>query len=135
MSTHFGKLNLASLKSHRIVEFPQGKEKNAPKIKCIVIPIEKNGLFHSEKGNVFVDLVIFDLKTPQTDKDGAITQTHIIKQSLPKDVREKMTKEEQLAMPIIGSLCIIDGNTTQVEKAAVQDDSFSAPDTGDDLPF
>ena len=131
---NFGKLNLAALASHKIVEFPQGKEKNAPKIKCIVIPIEKNHLFLSDKGNVFLDLVAFDLKTPQTDKDGAVTQTHIVKQSLPKDVREKMTKEEQMAMPILGGLCILgfSGNGN-IEKEATQDTSFTASD--DDLPF
>lgn len=131
----FGKINLAALASHKIVEFPQGKEKDAPKIKCIVIPIEKNNLFLSDKGNVFLDLVVFDLKKPQVDKDGATTQTHIVKQSLPKDVREKMTKEEQLAMPILGGLCMLSGNGFVQEKQAVEDNSFSAPDTGDDLPF
>lgn len=129
---HFGKINLAALSSHKIAEFPvKGSDE---KIKCIVLPIEKNNLFLSEKGNVFLDLVAFELKTPLLDKDGAVLQTHLLKQSLPKDVRAKMTKEESMAQPIIGSMAIIEN--FNFEKPAEQDTSFTAEgDTGDDLPF
>lgn len=79
-----------------------------------------------------MDIVMFSQKEPMKDKDGAIIQTHLVKQSLPKEVREAMTKEEQMAQPIIGSLCII-GAGMQQERVAVQDTSI--PDTDDDLPF
>lgn len=127
----FGKINLAALPSHRIMEFPVAGSKTE-KIECIVIPIKKNHLFRSEKGNVYMDIVMFSQKEPMKDKDGAIIQTHLVKQSLPKEVREAMTKEEQMAQPIIGSLCII-GAGMQQERVAVQDTSI--PDTDDDLPF
>lgn len=132
----FGKINLAALPSHKIVEFPQGKGKDAKMIKCIVLPIEKNNMFISEKGNVYLDLVIFAMKNPQTDKDGGVTQTHIVKQSLPKAVRESMTREEQQAQPILGGMVIYAGDRNTAERQAEQDASFTA-DAGsdDDLPF
>ena len=129
---HFGKINLAALSSHKIAEFPvKGSDK---KIKCIVLPIEKNNLFLSDKGNVYIDIVAFELKTLTLDKDGAVTQTHIVKQSLPKKVRDAMSKDEQMNQPIIGSMAIV--SSTGFEKPAEEDSSFSASaDDGGDLPF
>lgn len=126
----FGKINLAALESHKIAMFPTS-DPNV-KIECIVIPIEKNHLFKSDKGNVYLDIVAFEQKVPQTDKDGAITQTHLVKQSLPKEIREKQTKEEKMAQPIIGSLCILGKNIT--ERQAIVDKDLGEP-TEDDLPF
>ena len=122
-----GKINLAALSSHRIstIKTNEGEQK------AIIIPIEKNKLFLSEKGNVYLDVIGFEMQKPQTDKDGGITQTHIIKQSLPKDVRDKMTKEEQMAQPIIGSAAIIIFEVQETQ--AIQDDSFEPSE--DDLPF
>ena len=128
----FGKLNLAAFESHKIVSFPTSDPK--VKIECIVIPIAKNNLFKSDKGNVYLDLVAFEQKNPQTDKDGAITQTHLVKQSLPKEIREKQTKEEKMAQPIIGSLCILGGKFSQTEHQAVVDKDLGEP-SEDDLPF
>lgn len=88
-----GKMNLAML--HHVVKEIKGE---TGMVKCLVIPIEKNHLFEGKDGNFYLDLIAFDLKN--TTKD----QTHLVKQSLPKDVREKMTKEELEAMPIIGNL-------------------------------
>lgn len=127
----FGKINLAALASHRVMEISVAG--STEKIKAIVIPIEKNNLHLSEKGNVFLDLVLYKIKEPKKDKDGAITQTHLIKQSLPKEVREKMTKDEMMAQPILGSLLINDFDGTFVEKPATQDESLAGND--DDLPF
>lgn len=126
----FGKINLAALESHKIAMFPTS-DPNV-KIECIVIPIEKNHLFKSDKGNVYLDIVAFEQKVPQTDKDGGITQTHLVKQSLPKEIREKQTKEEKMAQPIIGSLCILGKNIT--ERQAIVDKDLGEP-TEDDLPF
>lgn len=123
------KINLAALPSHKIVKVNVGGEP----VDAILIPIAKNNLFLSDKGNVFMDLVLFENKEPLKDKDGLIIQTHMIKQSLPKDVREKQTKEEKMNQPIIGSACII-GNFVRDEKPAIQDEDVSVPEE-DDLPF
>ena len=127
----FGKLNLAAL-NHQIAKF-NSKSSKEP-IECIVIPIEKNNLFKSDKGNVYLDLVAFKLKEPTKDEDGAVQQTHLVKQSLPKTVREKMTDEEKNSQPIIGSLNVYSGGAFTESKPNL-DDSFT-PDPGDDdLPF
>ena len=113
----FGKINLAKFK-HAI---KKGKTGQA----CIVIPIDDNKFFHSEKGNVFLDIVAFELREKEEGGD-----THIISQSLPKEVREKMTEEEKNAQPIIGNLKVssFDGevNATPVSDTLEEDD---------DLPF
>ena len=128
----FGKINLATLR-HKIVTFD--KKGSKEKIECIVIPIKDNHLFKSEKGNVFADLVIFKMKEPQKDKDGATTQTHLIKQSLPKEVREKQTDAEKREQPIFGSLNMYDGDGTYVEREAKEDSSIGDTEKDEDLPF
>lgn len=127
----FGKLNFAALESHAVAEFP--KKGQEEKIKCLVIPIKENHLFMSEKGNIYMDIVAFERKEPMKDKDGAIVQTHLVKQSLPKEVRDKMTDEQKRNQPIIGSLTILGGTFT--EKQAIPDDSIDTGVDGDDLPF
>jgi len=123
MSTIVGKINLASL-THVIQE---KKNKAGEMIKCVVIPIEQNHLFQSEKGNLFMDLIAFDLKELKDD------QSHLVKQSLPKAVREKMSKEDQEKLPIIGSLNVNfgGGGGNQVNNAA----GGAVLSEEDDLPF
>lgn len=123
----FGKINLAAMPSHAIMKTKDGQE-------CIILPIKKNNMFLSEKGNVYLDLIAFERKTPQTDKDGAITQTHLVKQSLPKAVREAQTEQEKMDQPIIGSLTILGGGQN-IEKPSVPDPGLAADMSGDDLPF
>ena len=90
-----GKIALTGLK-HVLME----KKGQSGMIKGIFIPIAANDLFFSDKTNtVYLDLVAFEMKA--TGKNG---ETHIVKQSLPKAARDKMTKEEQNAMPILGNL-------------------------------
>ena len=60
--------------------------------RCLVVPIEDNHLFESvnEDGSpkaVYLDLNAFALREPKYE------QTHIVKQSLPKDVRESMNRK------------------------------------------
>ena len=88
-----GKINLAKL--HHVLQMQKGK---TGEVECLVIPIEKNNLFKGKDGNVYLDIVGFDLK------DTSKGDTHLIKQSLPKDIRDKMSKEELEAMPILGNL-------------------------------
>ena len=128
----FGKINLAALR-HKIGTFDKKGSKEI--IECIVIPIKDNHLFKSEKGNVFIDLVVFEMKEPQKDKDGAVTQTHIVKQSLPKEVREKQTDAEKREQPILGNLNIYQGQNGFVEKEAKEDESIGSAEDDEDLPF
>lgn len=125
----YGKLNLAALPSHKVVEF---KAKDGTPLECLVLPIKKNHLFKSEKGNIYLDLVAFRNKEPKLNKDGGVEQTHLVKQSLSKEVRDAMTDEQKKQQPIIGNLNIFDG--AFVEKQAKPDAEIGDA-SGDDLPF
>ena len=100
--------------------------------KCLVIPIEDNNLFVSANADgtpkaVYLDLSAFALREPKYD------QTHLVKQSLPKEVREKMSKEELDAMPILGGMKAFENVSNNAA------DACNAPivgvDSVDDLPF
>lgn len=100
--------------------------------RCLVVPIEDNHLFVSadEKGApkaVYLDFNAFALREPKYE------QTHLIKQSLPKDVRESMTKEDLDAMPILGGMKTLD--TTSNNAAQTCSAPFAQPEENEDLPF
>ena len=84
------KINLAALK-HVEMEL---KSKDGSTVKGMFIPYEANHVFVSDKGGRNIDLISFEYKEKKE------WGTHMTKQSLPKDVREKMTDEEKNAMPI-----------------------------------
>jgi len=122
------KINLAALKN---VEFEMPR-KDGTKVRGMFIPYEANHIYVSDKegGGRYLDLISFDRKAA-TDQ-----ATHITKQSLPKDVREKMSDEEKKAMPIVGDL--------KVWGAAVHQEAsgnpapaqvFDPSSFADDLPF
>ena len=121
-----GKLNLAKLIHVKM----EKKGKNGI-VKGLFIPIEVNHLYNSEAtGNVYLDLVAFGLKDP---KDN---QTHLVRQSLSKDVREAMSDKEQKSIPIIGSLNNMESSGgsghTETPNDAGEGKSFTEDD---DLPF
>ena len=101
--------------------------------RCLVAPIEDNHLFESvnEDGSpkaVYLDLNAFALREPKYE------QTHIVKQSLPKDVRESMTKEQLDAMPILGGMKPL--VNPSANAATASNAPFAQPTEDDsDLPF
>ena len=118
MHTH--KINLTKLKS--AIKTLKGK---SGEVECIIIPIAENRLYKGEKG-VYLDLVGWEKKEIKEDK-----QTHLIKQSLPKEVLDKMSDEEKNAMPILGG-------TTDWTKINPETKSEALDGIGeiqDDLPF
>lgn len=117
-----GKINLAGL--IHVVQEKKGKSGN---VKCLVIPIEQNHLFHSQdSGAVYLDLIAFEMREA---KDYG---THIVKQSLPKDVRDAMSEEDKKKQPILGNLLMGgDGGATPQNNNAA--DTVLTED--DDLPF
>ena len=119
------KLNLAILK-HKVLEL-KGK---SGMVKGIFIPIEANHLYHSvEKGNVYLDLVGFDITKPaEGQKD-----THLVKQSFSKEIREKMTEEEKKAVPVIGNHTVL-GSGGSAAAPQTMDDPLDSGDM-DELPF
>jgi len=111
------KINLQNL--HCVCRFEKGA---AGPVECLIIPLEKNHLFKGEKG-IYLDMTAFELKEK---KDN---QTHLIKQSLPKDVYSKMTEEQKKAAPILGNL------STWEHKEADPVSDGKTLETDSDLPF
>ena len=121
------KLNLRQLNSH--VMPLKGKE---GMINCLVIPIAENSLFVGKKG-VYLDLQAWEIKDKKPDRK----QTHIIKQSYPKEVFDQLTDAQKQSIPIIGDAILWGGfqehepNNFDVSTPGPND---LAPQE-DDLPF
>lgn len=113
------RINLAALKH----TFTKRKLQSGEEVECLVIPIDLNHLFKSEKGNVYLNTIGFDVKTP-TDHS-----THIIKQSFKKEFLDSLTEDQKNAFPILGNHLAYGSvpNENRVEMEAVEQD--------DDLPF
>lgn len=118
-NTISGKLNLMQLKA--AIRRMDGK--NGP-IDCVIIPIEANHLFQGDKG-IYLDIIAFENKT----KNDAIKDTHLVKQSLPKEILGAMSDEEKKSQPIIGNLRVW-GEWTESESQSdmtVQDEITGLP--------
>jgi len=116
-----GKINLLMLKGAVKKMKAQSGE-----IDCLVIPIIQNDLFKGKNG-IYLDFIAFEVKNPKDDQKD----THLIKQSLPKEIREGMSDEELKAMPILGNLAVWSEKTQQTETV-----TNSEPiDEDDQLPF
>lgn len=122
------KLNLLKLKRAGIMQI-QGR---TGVLRCLVIPVEDNNIFVTTDENnhpkaAYIDLTAWELKNPKYD------ETHMIKQSLPKEVREKMTDEEKKAIPILGGLkpVIFESQNAASSCAA----PIAQTQNSDDLPF
>lgn len=128
MTDFNGKLNLLKLKRAGIMQI-QGR---TGVLRCLVIPVEDNNIFVTTDENnhpkaAYIDLTAWELKNPKYD------ETHIIKQSLPKEVREKMTDEEKKAIPILGGLkpVIFESQNAASSCAA----PIAQTQNSDNLPF
>ena len=118
------KINLAALKNAAIIT--SGKNKD---VDCLLIPIAQNNLFRSEKGAVYLDLIGFE--TPTDKRKGK--DTHLVKQSLSKDLQDKMSEEEKKAMPILGNH--IDWDQSGESSSERVESSATIVADVDDLPF
>lgn len=119
MSRISGKINLLNLHAQRKMMTAQSGT-----IECLIIPIDKNRLFVGEKG-VYLDLIGFEIEKPiEGNKD-----THLLKQSFSKEVREGMTEEQLKSLPILGNLRVWDANSSEPLSNTDTQDELS------DLPF
>jgi|SRR5690554_2458972 len=121
-----GSINLSALK-HAVREV----DAKGGKTKALIIPLKENNLEQHTNGNVYMNIVAFENKT-QND-----FSTHMVKQSLKKDVRDAMSDEEKRSQPILGNLMADKPKT--VESNNCSDDldlpENSSSDDDDDLPF
>lgn len=113
-----GKINLSALE-HSVQTSKKG-------VKFIAIPIEKNNLFQSDKGNVYLDI------SCNEHLNSEKKQTHIVNQSVPKEVYEKLKEAGEYA-PSLGNLTDWDklggGGGESAPNVSTEDMEM------DDLPF
>ena len=121
MSRISGKLNLLQL--HAVVKTMTGQ--TGP-VECLVIPIAKNRLFKGDKG-IYLDIVGFEIDPAKRNANSK--DTHILKQSFSKEVREAMTEDELRSLPILGNLQVWDGASSAepVSSSVVQDEIENLP--------
>jgi hypothetical protein len=101
------------------------KDKAGVPVECVVIPIDKNHLVKGEKG-VYADFAAFEFKNKQENSKD----THLIKQSLPKEWFQAMSDEDKKAMPIFGNLRVWEERSEQEPTS-----STTAVEESDGLPF
>ena len=128
MTTFTGKINLLRLKNSCIVTV---KGKSAAK-KGVFIPIEDNNLFISADDDLKPRGAYIDFTAWENREPGKYGDTHSLRQSLPKEVRERMTDEELRAVPYFGNM-----KPFTIENAAKEVEAPVAQMAGqdDDLPF
>lgn len=99
MSNFTGKINLLKLKKSCVMAL-KGKESY---VKCVVIPIEENQIYiteddrHQAKG-AYLDFMAYE------NQNSQYGDTHSLRQTYPKEVRERMTDDEKKKIPYIGNL-------------------------------
>lgn len=120
------RVNLRQLKSHKTELIG----KSGKKIKVLIIPIEENKLFEGEKGD-YLDITGHEIKERKNDSKD----THLLKQSFPKEVYDAMSDEEKQSYPILGN-AIVWGRqeANPVQSQELQSTEINLSDA-DDLPF
>lgn len=115
------KLNLAKLKNVRVANI-KGNTCTKP---CVIIPVEDNDIFISEKNGFYLEATAIEMKQQNYG------QSHLIKRRVPKEKFNQMTDEEKKAQPIIGSLSPMKAQSAQVTETVevVQGENM------DDLSF
>lgn len=129
MTNFNAKLNLMKLSRVGIMNV-QGRTGT---LRCLVIPVEENHLFVSTDDNnhaksAYLDLSAWELQNPKYE------ETHMLKQSLPKEVREQMDDEQKKNMPILGGMKPIEVKPAE-NSAMTCDAPFAQVVNDEDLPF
>lgn len=128
MSNFQGKLDFLKLKNACVISV---NGKSGAK-KGVFVPIEDNGLFVTTDENNKAKGAYFNFAVFENKQVGKYGDTHMIKQSIGKDTRSKMSDEEKRAIPILGNMKPMElQNASQAVEAQV------APSVQeeDDLPF
>lgn len=92
------------------------------KVKCVVIPVDENDIFVSEKGGIYKDFTAIEMK------EERYGQTHLLKPSVPSEKYKAMTEEEKKSINIVGSLSPLKQKGAEVTTEATVD-------VDDDVPF
>ena len=128
MSSYSGKMNLLKFRNACIVSV-KGK---ASTKRGVFIPIDDNNLFISADENLKPKGAYIDFTAWENQQPGKYGDTHSIRQSLAKEVRERMTDDELKAVPYFGNMkpYTLDNAAKTVEAPSAQVDEGL-----EDLPF
>lgn len=123
MANYGIKIDLLKLKNSFVTNL-KGKAETK---RCLVIPIDDSGVYLGEKG-VYLNCTAFEMR------EQRYGDTHVLKQSLPKETYQAMSEEERNAQPILGALKPIEPQQRQMPVTQTTD-AAGAVDDPDDLPF
>ena len=136
MANISSRINMTLLKHVRREMTGQGGKK----IDCLIIPIDENHLYKGEKG-VYLDLTSIEIKDKSKQAPGQ-KDTHLIKQTLPKDFYETLTDEQKQSYPILGNTIdwskVAPSEPQPAQSATLSEsavDAYNDADGPDDLPF
>lgn len=105
------------------------KDRNGSSIDCLAIPIGINNLSVADNNEIYLNMVAWE---SDKLKNG---QTHLLKQSLPKELVDRMSDEEKKSMPILGSVKPMKSESRPLEVYEVPASAPAEPAPADDLPF
>lgn len=128
MANYTGRLNLLKFKNACIITV-QGK--SAPK-KGVFIPIEDNAIFVTAGDDQKARGAYIDFMAWENQQPGKYGDTHGIRQSLPKEVRGRMTEEQLKAVPYFGNM---KPHEVQNASQTVEAPATQVEETTDELPF
>lgn len=105
-------------------------DRNGNKVDCLAIPIELNNLSVSNSNEIYLNLVGWE---SDKLKDG---KTHLLKQSLPKEIVERMSEDDKKNMPIMGNVAPMKKKEAPMEVYSYGAAPAPAPvQETNDLPF
>ena len=128
MGNFQGKLDFLKFKNSCVISV---KGKTGEK-KGVFVPIEDNDIFVTTDENNKAKGAYFNFAVFENKQVGKYGDTHMIKQSIGKDARSKMSDEEKRAIPILGNM-----KPMEFQNAAQTVEAPFAPSVQeeDDLPF
>lgn len=102
--------------------------KNSSK-NCICIPTDATGVFVGSKG-VYIDLRISEL----AEDKQRYEDTHIVRQSFPKDMYEQLSEDDRRSIPLLGGMRPINTTVKYINKE-VRNAQQQQVEAADGLPF
>ena len=130
MGNFQGKLDFLKFKNSCVISV---KGKTGEK-KGVFVPIEDNDIFVTTDENNKAKGAYFNFAVFENKQVGKYGDTHMIKQSIGKDARSKMSDEEKRAIPILGNMKPMEfQNAAQTVEAPVA--PVVQEEEDDSLPF
>lgn len=128
MNNYSGKMNLLKFKNACIVTV-QGETQAK---RGVFIPIDDNNLFISADEDLKAKGAYLDFMAWKNQQPSKYGDTHSLRQSLAKEVRDRMNEDELKAVPYFGNMKPYEAtNAAQTVEAPIA----QVDENIDDLPF